>query len=327
MVAYTYSKMPVFRIRHITRYDYDSPIKEGLSQIRLFPVSSEFQKIHEEVIIISSNPTVSFYIDYFNNRVGEFSIMEPHNQLLIDSRIVVETTPSTILIEPFDPKDLPQAISRSVLLIQYARPEVIKEQWMIDHILEEVAAFRQNLHQMVWACSEFIYKNFRYEKGITTVDSHLDEILHHRSGVCQDFVHVCLQLLRTQGIPARYVSGYICPNKSGLRGEGATHAWLEYYHPNHGWIGIDPTNNVWVQENHVTLAVGRVFADCTPVKGTFKGIARQTLSIHVSVGYEDGHTYEDVNKVNMVSEPEKEHTLEGWQKDWLQAQQQQQQQQ
>ena len=118
-----------------------------------------------------------------------------------------------------------------------------------------------------------------------------------KKGVCQDFAHVLLQLLRTVGIPSRYVSGYICPNESGLRGEGATHAWVEIYTPTQGWLGLDPTNNIWTMDNHIRLSVGKNFYDCTPVKGTFKGLARQTLSVSVSVGYEDGRHFEEINNV------------------------------
>jgi transglutaminase-like putative cysteine protease len=95
------------------------------------------------------------------------------------------------------------------------------------------------------------------------------------------------------------VSGYICPNESGLRGEGATHAWVEIYTPTQGWLGLDPTNNIWTMDNHVKLSVGRNFYDCTPVKGTFKGFARQTLSVCVSIGYEDGRQFEEINDVQL----------------------------
>lgn len=105
--------------------------------------------------------------------------------------------------------------------------------------------------------------------------------------------------MRTAGIPSRYVSGYICPNESGLRGEGATHAWVEIYTPTQGWLGLDPTNNIWTMDNHIKLSVGRNFSDCTPVKGTFKGFARQTLSVCVSIGYEDGRQFEEINDVQL----------------------------
>jgi transglutaminase-like putative cysteine protease len=108
-----------------------------------------------------------------------------------------------------------------------------------------------------------------------------------------------LQILRTLKIPSRYVSGYICPNKRGLRGEGATHAWVEAWIPRYGWAGIDPTNNVWVTNTHVKLAVGRDFTDCSPVKGSFKGEARQHLSVYVAIDYEDGQIFEELNKVDL----------------------------
>ncbi|RYZ28125.1 MAG: transglutaminase family protein, partial [Sphingobacteriales bacterium] len=140
---------------------------------------------------------------------------------------------------------------------------------------------------------------FKYIKGITNIETTVQEILELRSGVCQDFAHVMLEILRSLGIPSRYVSGYICPNKNGMRGEGATHAWIEAWIPGNGWTGIDPTNNVWVTNHHVRLAVGRNFNDCSPIKGTFKGPARQSLSVYVSVGYEDGQTFEEMNPVRM----------------------------
>ncbi len=152
---------------------------------------------------------------------------------------------------------------------------------------------------IVESCCNYIFTNFKYIKGITNIETTVQEILELRSGVCQDFAHVMLEILHTLGIPSRYVSGYICPNKNGMRGEGATHAWIEAWIPGNGWTGIDPTNNVWVTNHHVKLAVGRNFNDCSPIKGTFKGPANQSLSVYVSVGYEDGQTFEEMNAVRM----------------------------
>jgi transglutaminase-like putative cysteine protease len=140
--------------------------------------------------------------------------------------------------------------------------------------------------------SEYIYQNFAYKKGITTVESTLDEIWTLKSGVCQDFAHILLSILRLMNIPARYVSGYICPKKNGMRGEGATHAWVEAYIPFYGWLGLDPTNNCLVDQTHVKLAVGRNFMDCSPVKGTYRGTSNHTLEVIVTVSYEDGQITE-----------------------------------
>jgi transglutaminase-like putative cysteine protease len=134
-----------------------------------------------------------------------------------------------------------------------------------------------------------VFEQFQYIKGVTTVETTLDEIWKLKAGVCQDFAHMMLALLRMVNIPARYVSGYICPNQTGMRGEGATHAWVEAYLPFYGWLGFDPTNNCIANEKHVRLAVGRSFNDCSPVKGTYRGSAEHTLEVMVSVQYNDEH--------------------------------------
>jgi transglutaminase-like putative cysteine protease len=136
--------------------------------------------------------------------------------------------------------------------------------------------------------NKYVYETFTYKKGITTVETTLSEIWTLKSGVCQDFAHFLLAILRLVGIPSRYVSGYICPNKNGMRGEGATHAWVEAYLPSYGWLGLDPTNNCIVNEQHVKLAVGKSFSDCSPVKGTYRGTSNHVLEVGVSVTYEDG---------------------------------------
>ena len=131
--------------------------------------------------------------------------------------------------------------------------------------------------------NEYVYQNFQYIKGNTSVKTTLNEIWKLRAGVCQDFAHILMVMLRLLGVPARYVSGYVCPHDNNLRGEGATHAWVEAYIPFYGWLGVDPTNNCIVNDRHVRLAIGRNFSDCSPVKGTYKGTAKQTLEVGVSV--------------------------------------------
>lgn len=317
--------MPVFQIHHITQYKYDRPVKESVSQIRIYPLVNPMQIIRHFELSISTDPQVATFTDYYGNTVGDFTILQPHQTLCIDSRMTVETL-EQLIYTPEDSitiADLRQHIWQNIQLLKLADPERIAAQETIEDILSSITNPVQHVRHMAWACSEYIYRHFKYEKGITSVETTIDEVLQHKSGVCQDFAHVLLQMLRSLGIPARYVSGYICPNKSGMRGEGATHAWVEFYTPGDGWVGIDPTNNVWVNGYHVVLATGRDFKDCTPVKGTFKGIAHQSLSVFVSVGYEDGHVFEEENEVKMVTVAS-EDELEPWQTDWMKAQQQQQ---
>jgi transglutaminase-like putative cysteine protease len=163
----------------------------------------------------------------------------------------------------------------NIRLIELAEASVIKNQSAVEEIINTIQKGEDSIAPIAKNCSDYIYKNFKYIKGITDVETTVDEIIEKRAGVCQDFAHVMLQVLRSLKIPSRYVSGYICPNKKGIRGEGATHAWVEVYIPQHGWAGIDPTNNVWVTNNHVKLAIGRHFNDCSPIRGSFKGQAHQ----------------------------------------------------
>ena len=119
-------------------------------------------------------------------------------------------------------------IQKDIILLDLAQKESIKLQPEINKILEEVLANNFTPLAISKACSQYIFDNFKYVKGITTIETTVDQVLSLRTGVCQDFAHVLLQLLRTLSIPCRYVSGYICPNKNGMRGEGATHAWVEH---------------------------------------------------------------------------------------------------
>jgi transglutaminase-like putative cysteine protease len=227
--------------------------------------------------------------------------MEGHQELKVESRLVVRTLDRTPDVKKMmgSVKQLAGEIDQSLLLLELSRTEQIDCQNQIDEICFRLNDGDSTISEITEAFSRFIFENFTYRKGITNIETTVDEIMQMREGVCQDFAHVLLQLLRTSGIPCRYVSGYICPNKNGMRGEGATHAWVEVYIPMIGWCGIDPTNNTWVGGNHVKLAVGRNFKDCTPVKGTFKGATRQHLFVYVSVGYEDGHVFEETTEVKM----------------------------
>lgn len=292
--------MPVFKIHHITRYEYDALVKESINEVRIFPYQCPEQEILQHHLYITGSPHVFTFTDYWRNTAGSFNLLVPHRELIIESKLVVRTvndpdkTP-----ENGGFRNLENSLDYNLPLLELASADLIKDCHTINAIVAEIYDPQKPVSTIVYESSAYIFQHFRYIKGITTIETTVDDILRHRSGVCQDFAHVLLQLLRTMKIPSRYVSGYICPNKNGMRGAGATHAWVEAWIPGTGWAGIDPTNNVWVTDKHVKLAVGRDFKDCTPIKGAFKGAAEQQLSVHVSVGYEDGQTFEDINNVHM----------------------------
>jgi len=293
--------MAVFKIVHITKYQYNWPIKESINEIRLFPHNFDNQEILEYHLLITNNPEVIISEDYYGNRVGNFNSYEAHSEMTIESRMLVRVNHSLKIpeIDYTKVEDLIPQYENSILLLRLSYPEIITKQNEILSILDKIDCTDKPIIEIAQQCNEYIFNNFEYTKGITNIETTVDEILEMKKGVCQDFAHLLLQLVRTAGIPARYVSGYICPNKSGFRGEGATHAWVEIYTPNQGWLGLDPTNNIWTMDNHIKLSVGRNFYDCTPVKGIFKGLAKQTLSVCVSIGYEDGRQFEEINDVQL----------------------------
>ena len=292
--------MPVFNIHHITKYEYDRPVKESVNEIKIFPFADFTQETLHHQVNITGHPDIFMIHDYWGNRTGMFNLMAPHKELVIESKLIVRAL-GQAFISQLDANlaSLKNETANNLSLLELSKITEIELRDMINETVQEFYQPELPVHAIIEKCGNFIFNEFKYIKGITTIETTVKEILEHRSGVCQDFAHVMLEMLRSLGIPSRYVSGYVCPNKSGMRGEGATHAWIEAWLPGTGWVGNDPTNNVWVTNNHVKLAVGRNFRDCTPVKGTFKGPARQSLSVYVSLGYEDGHTFEESNKVKM----------------------------
>ena len=296
--------MPTFKIQHITTYAYDRLIQESMNEIKIFPILSSDQEVLQHELTITGNPEVNYFYDYWDNKAANFNLFPPHQELVINSRLVVRTNQSADLtmnfISVFD--EMWNEVNGNLKMVELSRPDFIRAQSQIRSIIQAIYSPDHSVAITIKNCCEYIFSNFNYIKGITTVETTIDEILEKNAGVCQDFAHVMLQVLRTLNIPSRYVSGYICPHKTGLRGEGATHAWVEAWIPRFGWAGIDPTNNVWVTNTHVKLATGRNFADCSPVKGSFRGSANQRLTVFVSVDYEDGQISEELNKVDLKRE-------------------------
>ena len=282
--------MAEYHIQHITRYTYASTVIDCTNQIILYPINDLQQSIKGHELKITSDPVIEEFTDYFGNRVGVFSIIKPHNELIIESQIDAVITP---VETPSD--HTPAAVQWEELknidtlypYMDFLQKEKFSREEEINSILDSVVDRAKTPFANAQALSGFVYKNFEYKKGVTSIETRADDILALKAGVCQDFAHVLLVMLRKVDIPARYVSGYICPKNHELRGEGATHAWVEAYIPFYGWIGLDPTNNCIVSDRHVRLAVGRNFSDCTPVKGTYKGSSEHTLEVSVII--DNGH--------------------------------------
>jgi len=286
--------MSQFQIRHITRYVYENMVRDSANQIMLYPLRDEYQEVLHHHVAITGNPMVNIHQDYFGNEVGTFTHAQPHRELVIDSQLKVVARARTLPVDNTPAEEQWRELAqfhRNPLFIDFLKQERFEVLPEVTQVIETKDLHHSTPLQAATQLCQYVYETFTYRKGITTIETTVDEIWKIKSGVCQDFAHILLVMLRKLNIPARYVSGYICPNKSGMRGEGATHAWVEAYIPFYGWLGVDPTNNCLVNDTHVRLAVGKNFLDCSPVKGTYRGTSNHTLEVIVTVSYEDGHTY------------------------------------
>ena len=278
--------MTSYQIKHITRYRYASPVIDCANQLMLYPIQDAQQVLKKHELHISHKPDLEEFVDYFGNRVGVFSVIMPITELVIESDVQIEVAPVVLPETNNSVKD------------QWEKLAELRDQFpYMDFMMLENFDFENEVNKVIGTLvnqslppfetgqvlSKYVYENFEYRKGVTTVETSPDEIWKLKAGVCQDFAHILLVMLRRVGIPARYVSGYICPKDQELRGEGATHAWVEICVPFYGWIGLDPTNNCIANDRHVRLAIGRHFTDCTPVKGTYKGSSEHTLEVSVSI--------------------------------------------
>lgn len=324
--------MPLYHIKHITRYHYPESVTDSANQIILKPQDSAYQEIKSQSIHIKPGAPVDYFADYLGNNVGVFTIVEPHDTLEIISDLEVETKP----VPMPQPTVLPQeewkelaAASNSYEFMDFCKPELYDNKPEIEAVVKSFCTADISVYDTVCKLSEYIFNTFTYQQGVTTVETKIDEIWALKAGVCQDFAHLLSEMLRLLSIPSRYISGYICPVNHEFRGEGATHAWVEAYIPGFGWFGIDPTNNCSVSDKHVKIAFGRNFNDCTPVKGTYKGTGIHRLTVSVSISNEKHDNFVPAEPVYVAEAPKPvvpDVQMNSYQK-FLEMQQQQQQQQ
>ena len=330
--------MAKYKIKHITHYFYNSPVYESINQIMLYPIQDLHQTLHFQSIRITDSPSIEVFKDHYFNQLGIFNILKPHSELSIQSNIVVEVVPIEIpnleisIAQQWEEIEL---LKKDFTLKDFLEVEEFKAKEEISNVVKSLIDKEKSVFENAFNVSEFIFENFTYKQGVTTIESDIDEVWSLKAGVCQDFAHLLLEMLQIAELPSRYVSGYICPKNHDLRGEGATHAWVEVFLPTYGWIGIDPTNNCLVSDRHVRLAVGKDFHDCTPVKGIYKGSLEHRLEVTVVVENTDSHIstlYNDffndrVEKPSFVSINEIPEDVESNNSYWRNMQMQQQQQQ
>lgn len=285
-----------FAIRFLTEYRYDVAVTDNLNALRVRPATTSTQRCDEFHTRIEPEARVSRHLDYFGTEVLEFGIPTSHEQLTIDVRARVVTSP---------PPDPPEGSWESLLARSYvdAAGEFAlpwQDQPALTGLedLDEALETDNPLETLERLC-ELIPERFEYRPGATYVGSSVRDLLELGAGVCQDFVHLSLVLLRRRGIAARYVSGYLwaAPEEHGTDSvEVDTHAWLEALLPGtdgHGepvWVSADPTNRRLADETNVKIGHGRFYSDVPPVKGLYMGGAHSELTAAVTMSRLDPQT-------------------------------------
>jgi transglutaminase-like putative cysteine protease len=286
----------LYRITHDTTYRYSEPVSLCQNVAHLTPRGRPGQTCLESSLAIHPAPAVVVErIDYFGNPSTFFAVQEPHRELNLTAVHRVEAVSRA---EPMADQTSPWEQVRDLLAVNRS-PEVLDaSQFVCDSRcvrsapeLAEYArsSFGENrpILGAVLDLTARIHSDFEYDPQSTTVATALAEVFAQRRGVCQDFAHLQIACLRSMGLAARYVSGYLSteppPGYVPLIGADATHAWLSVFCPGLGWIDVDPTNNQIPAEAHITLAWGRDYDDVSPVKGVILGGGQHTVSVSVLV--------------------------------------------
>jgi len=284
------------RVVHRTLYQYGDTVTTSHHEARLAPRESEFQRTLSHELSVSPTPEARRRrFDYFGNRTVHFSLSDPHRSLEVRAASVVEVSPQRPPLLSTTPpwesvRDRLRADLRRDALDAYAMcfdsPHVQVTREVSAYAGESFLRGRPVL-EAVGDLMGRIYREFTYDPRATDVSTPLETLLRERRGVCQDFAHLAIGCLRSVGLPARYVSGYLLtrppPGKPKLVGADASHAWFATFIPEYGWVDFDPTNNLIPSDEHVTIAYGRDFADVTPIRGVILGGGQHELTVEVDV--------------------------------------------
>ena len=287
-----------FRIRHSTHYKYARRVTHCYNLANVVPRNTQRQRCLSNRITVSPHPAITRKrTDYFGNEACHFEIQRTHKELII-------TSESDVQIEDHDREldlDLGYSYQETLDYLRQTKtqqvldatefilnsPMIERSEALADYARPSFEPGR-SLKACVSELTSRIFNDFAYDPEFTTIATPLSEVLEHKRGVCQDFAHLQVGCLRSMGIPAKYVSGYIetlpAPGEEKLVGADATHAWIAYFSPNEGWVEFDPTNDKAANSQHIVTALGRDYYDVTPVKGViFGGGESPILSVSVDV--------------------------------------------
>ncbi len=284
-----------YKLHHVTEFSYDGPVSESFNEVRLRPLEDDRQSCLGFRLTTRPQAPVSARVDYYGNWVHQFNIQAEHRHLRVEAESVVLVHPEPVVEERGVGLEALNGMREELEedFYEYLAPTVyVPHLEAVRGIVEEAGrgcdGSALGFGQLA---SELVHTRFRYEKGATHVNSSIADSLSSGAGVCQDFAHVLLAVVRMKGLPGRYVSGYLMPGKTTgpgttieeVIGGQASHAWMETHIPGLGWMPLDPTYGKPVGIHHVRLAYGRDYGDVAPIRGVYKGHAGQHLSVDVLV--------------------------------------------
>lgn len=280
--------MKYYTIRHVTRFRYSTPVRESVVEVRMQPRRDGPQHCLSFELATDPPARITATRDYLGNIVHHFDILRPHDELTIRTAAVVSTeaAPPTATLGPEAWDELDRMLDEGdevemLIPSQYARPTALLRE--LAHELD--VRRRDDPLTLLSDINGRLHRALAYTPRSTRVDSPIDEALQSRRGVCQDYAHIMIALVRNLGVPCRYVSGYlhVIAEDTSAPEDAATHAWVEALLPGLGWVGFDPTNDSMPGDRHIRVAVGRDYADVPPTRGVFKGEAATELGVAVRV--------------------------------------------
>ena len=269
-----------YSIRHLTKFLYSNSVSESMMETRMHPRSDHTQRCLRFHLSVSPRCRVFSYRDHLANHVHHFDIPGMHPQLVIVAESLVEVHPAAqvpAFLAPDAWAELDAMVEQGDYWEMLLPSEFTEPTRALDHLATHLDVRRRDdplmvLHQL----NQQMFEYFDYKPQSTKVDSPIDLALGTRTGVCQDFAHIMITLVRSKlRIPCRYVSGYLFHGESDMDRSvrSATHAWIEAFIPHLGWVGFDPTNWLVTGDRHIRTAIGRDYADVPPTHGIFRGRA------------------------------------------------------
>ncbi len=277
-----------YRIQHETRFRYEDPVSESIMELRMEPLMDGRQRMRSFSVSVQPAATVQSYVDGYGNKVSFFDVPGKHSELRVITEVEVECRPTVGLPSALTPhawREL-DTLGEDLAFWDYLAPShFAKPTELLEALAEEIGLGRDSDPlTALMGLNSAVYERFTYLPETTDVNSPIDMALEERKGVCQDFAHIMIALVRRLGIPCRYVSGYLYHREDEDRSaEDASHAWVEAFLPGIGWVGLDPTNNLRADDRHIRVAIGRDYADVPPTKGVFRGESDTELEVAVQV--------------------------------------------